>query len=107
MDGFKVMLVKAEISALRYFLGNIPDVYRILTCEQPQSVVENFQKFRPDILVMGAEVPNPEEIRRQVRFLPEGRSIPVLTLAGEKPNRSFSTNRTGRKYNSRVALEEK
>jgi hypothetical protein len=107
MGGFKVMLVEADISALRHLLGNIPDVYRILTCGQSESVLENFRKFHPDILVMGPEVSNPEEIRQQIRFLPEGRSVPVLTLAGDRNKRSPSLNRTRRRLSSKLSLEEK
>ena len=83
MSKSKVMLLEADVLELRRFHKEILDtdqIFQVLVCKQTDELLELFQNFRPDILVIGAATDGSHEVIRKIRALPEGQGIPVLTL---------------------------
>jgi len=103
MSKSKIMLLEADVLELRHFHKEIFDtdqIFQVLVCKQTDELMELFQNFRPDILVIGPATSGPHEVIQKIRALPEGQGVPVLTLndpvemepgvRGREPQDSFT-----------------
>ena len=92
MSKSKVMLLESDVLELRHFHREILDtdqIFQVVVCKQTDELMELFQNFRTDVLVIGPATSGPYEVIQKIRALPEGQGIPVLTLNRQNKRKSI------------------
>jgi two-component system cell cycle response regulator DivK len=78
----KVMVIDSDAHQIRVLNDGLADDYLVLGCNRGTKALELFQVYEPSALVLDPSTPglNGKEFIRQVRSLPRGRRLPILSL---------------------------